>query len=159
LFCSGFFLLACDVLRLETIVPDGFDLSGDWELIADESDPAPQVSELRRQGLAISFATQDFPVLSAQAMTIEQNADSMGVQFDQGMYRDVTWGKRVRGLWDINVGWDGGTLYIISKANDASAKESMRLEDGGERLAVSVRIEAEGESFSANRIYRRVYLP
>lgn len=155
--CASSLLCACDVLHLETTIPDGFDLTGDWELIAEASDPAPQVSELRRQGLAISFATQDFPVLSARSMTIEQNADSMGVRYDQGSYRDISWGERARGLWDVNVGWDEGILYILSKARDASARETMRLEDGGERLAVRVDIEADGENFGASRIYRRVY--
>ena len=56
--CASSLLCACDVLHLETTIPDGFDLTGDWELIAEASDPAPQVSELRRQGLAISFGRQ-----------------------------------------------------------------------------------------------------
>ncbi len=96
-------------------------------------------------------------MLSANGMTIEQNSDSMGMRFEQGRYRDVSWGTRERGLWKINAGWNEGQLYIISEASDASAKEILRVEDGNERLIVNIDLEADGDSISIRRVFRRVY--
>lgn len=157
LVCISLLVTGCSGIVLTPTAPPDFDISGDWELVEDLSDPAPQTQDLRRRGLAISFVAQDFPILSANTMSVEQNSDSMGVRFDQGNYRDVSWGTRERGLWKINAGWKDGQLYIISKASDAKATETLRLESGGERLVVNIDIKADSESISVTRVFRRVY--
>ena len=106
--------VGCASVKLSTQVPAGFDLSGQWVLVPELSDETPDPRKLRarseRKELehrkvlskerarigSLLFMTQDFPVLLAQRMDIEQNADSMGIEYDRGGYRDVSWGKRTR---------------------------------------------------------------
>ena len=157
LVCISLLVTGCSGIELTAAAPENFNISGDWELVPSLSDPAPRTEDLRRRGLTISFVAQDFPVVSANTMSVEQNSDSMGVRFNQGDYRDISWGTRERGLWKTRAGWNDGQLYIISKANDASAMETMRLENGGDRLVVNIDIEADGEEISVTRVFRRVY--
>ena len=157
LVCVSLLVTGCSGIALTTAAPENFNISGHWELLPSLSDPVPRTRDLRRRGLAISFVAQDFPVVSATTMTVEQNIDSMGVRYSQGSYRDVSWGTRERGLWKTDAGWNDGLLYIISEASDATATETIRLESGGDRLVVNIDIEADGESLSVTRVFRRVY--
>lgn len=89
-------------------------------------------------------------------MSIEQNDDSMGIEFDRGAYRDVSWGVRERGLWTVTAGWDdAGELIVRSRASDARAIERYLLSNSGETLTVLVRIDAGEQTVDVQRVYTR----
>ena len=159
--------LGCTALN--TSVPRDFDLSGAWVLDELASDAAPDVTAIRRRedrnvargrqsnpSGSAAFVVQDFPVLSAQRLHIEQNADSMGIRYDGTIYRDVSWGERERNFWIVRAGWEEGVLVIRSTRGGTKGREAFFLEDGGNRLRVRVRVDTEGEDIDAVRIYRRV---
>jgi hypothetical protein len=132
---AGLCLVAgCGAVPLEDDTPRGFDLSGRW-IASDEA--------VARGGLRSGFITQDFPLLIAREMRIEQNADSMGIEYGRGSYRDVTWGERKRGVWEVRAGWHDGALHIYSEAPDTSAAEVWRLSEDGQELAIDVHIKGE----------------
>ena len=149
------FLGACAGLQLEQRPPEGFDLTGTWRLVEDASDTPPTHRRLRARGGMLAFVTQDFPVLRATEMRIQQSPDSMGIRYDGRHYRDVSWGERRRGLWEVRAGWHEGDLYILSDAADADAREILRLSDEGRRLDVDVRVESGGEDVELTRVFRR----
>lgn len=157
---------ACAVL--DVTPPAGFDLSGEWALDADASDPTPDMQAIRRRadrrfernksGDATAVATfmlQDFPVLAATRLIIEQNADSMGVHYDEHTYRDVSWGEREWDFWIIRAGWKDGALVVSSSRGATRGTEIYALEAGGDRLRIRVRVETDGESLEAARVYQR----
>lgn len=166
-------IAACSSEPLDTQPPAQFDLSGTWLLQADLSDappnpkafesPPPPVpttqqrgrrTEGRRGGLA--FVAHDFPVLVARRMTIEQNRDSMGIEYDRGRYRDLSWGMRTRGLWEVDTGWDAdGQLLVRSKASDARALEVMALSADGRQLTVMLSIKAGDQNVEVRRVFAR----
>jgi hypothetical protein len=119
------------------------------------SEVTPEIRRLRERGVSIAMVAQDFPVLHCRRMEIEQNADSMGIAYDRGAYRDISWGVRERGLWEVNAGWDAGVLRILSKARDAKAEETMTLADAGRRLVVQVSIDADGDHLLITRSFIR----
>ncbi len=152
-----------------------FDLTGTWLLVADESDAPPDPEdEMNRVGrgavraatprsahrtridsAVFAFMSHDFPVLEARRMRIEQNRDSMGIDYDPGTYRDVTWGERQRGVWQVFAGWDEtGALVIDSRGNDIRAVERMNLRPEG-LLEIDVRIKADRRDIDVVRVYRR----
>jgi len=145
----------CSTVVLDADAPDGFDLGGMWVLDPIASEATPESRRLRQRGMTIAMIAQDFPVLRVRRMEIEQNVDSMGISYDGKDYRDVSWGLRERGLWEVNAGWDAGTLRILSKARDAKAEESMVLAGGGDRLSVSISIEADGDELIVTRVFDR----
>lgn len=147
--------VGCANVVLEEDAPAGFDLGGSWVLDPLSSEATPEVSKLRRRGMSIAMVAQDFSVLHCRRMEIEQNADSMGIAYDGGSYRDVSWGVRERGLWEVNAGWDAGELRILSKARDAKAEETMILAEAGRRLVVRVSISADGDDLVVTRIFKR----
>lgn len=146
---------ACSTLQLDASPPPGFDLAGTWHLVDDVSDTPPNNRRLRARGGMLSFVTQDFPVLRASELKIEQNRDSMGIRYDGRDYRDVSWGERERGLWEVRAGWHEGNLVILSRANDAEARETLSLSDDGQRLTVDIRVESGGSDVQVTRVFRR----
>lgn len=166
-------LAACNTIELEEVNPQGVNLTGTWLLDDSASDgsseltttrrergrrPNDQVSERRRDivraaGSGFAFITHDFQVLTAQRITIEQNHDSMGIAHRPGIYRDVSWGKKQRGLWEVYAGWEGSDLVIISEAPDLAVQE--RYQANERQLIVEVSIEADGEKRVVNRVFRR----
>lgn len=148
-------LSACGSLELDYNRPEGFDLTGTWHLIEDASGTPPSQRRLRSRGGMLAFVTSDFPVLHAREMRIEQSRDSMGIRYDTGDYRDVSWGSRRRGLWEVRAGWHEGALYILWDAVDAEAIEVFTLSDGGRRLDVRVHIESGGNDIEVVRAFRR----
>lgn len=159
---------ACTASNLDTRVPQRFNLEGEWALIAELSDTAPQqrgrVESIRPGELprrrpigGLAFVAHDFPSIRARRMRIEQNRDSMGIEYDRGLYRDISWGQRERGLWQVNAGWnEEGQLIIRSRAADARAVETLSLEADGERLRLRIEIDAEDESLDLTRVYQRI---
>jgi hypothetical protein len=108
----------------------------------------------RRGDMAARFLAQDFPVVFAERMRIEQNRDSMGIDFGDGIYRDVTWGDRDRPPWRIRAGWLEGVLQIHSETHDASAHETLALSGDGEVLS----IEVEVNNFGQRQFFTRVFV-
>ena len=145
---------ATDVV-LDSAAPAGFRLDGSWVLDPIASDLAPEVRKLRTHGINVAIVVQDFSVLWSRRMEIEQNVDSMGIAYDGGSYRDVSWGIRQRGFWEVNAGWDEGELRILSKARDAKAEETMILAEAGKRLVVRVNIKADGYQLNLIRVFKR----
>lgn len=175
-------LAACTTLNLDSTPPAGYNLSGTWLINTQLSDPPPAPgrngdSGAARDGgrrgagpngggggqprlpdrssrLTFAFLIQDFPVLAAQRLKIEQNRDSMGIDFDRGSYRDVSWGERERGIWDVTAGWDeAGVLTILSESTDARALERLQLSENERQLSVEFDYQVDGDS----RRYRRVF--
>ena len=130
-------LTGCSSLELDENAPADFDLTGHWRATDDS------VSS-RGDGYRSGFMNQDYPLLFAREMRIEQDARSMGIEYAAGRYRDVSWGKRERGIWDVHAGWMEGELRIYSKAHDTSAVEIWQLSEDGQNLIVDVAVEAGG---------------
>ncbi len=164
---------ACSSAPVLVEPPQRFDIDGQWALNTELSDPPPNSREILAradqefvagrvgvpQGGALAFVTQDFPVLEARSMHIEQDDDSMGIRYDNGLYRDVSWGKRKRGLWDVSAGWFEGNLVIVSKTSDASGRETLSLSANGQTLKILVEANSDGEKLIAFRVFERVPAP
>ncbi|MDE0419552.1 MAG: hypothetical protein OXK76_01510 [Gammaproteobacteria bacterium] len=161
-----FALVACTALDPD--VPRGFDLTGAWVLDQDSSDAPPDVDAIRRRedrdvirgrqsdaSASAAFAVQDFPVLTARRLEIEQDDESMGIRYDGVVYRDITWGERKRDLWTVRAGWAEGDLVIRSVRGRTKGRESFALERNGALLRVTVSIETDGEDVRSVRVYRR----
>lgn len=150
----------CSGPSLTPQAPSDFNISGEWRLDASESQKPPPPSHLnpyRRGGsgaLARHGLANDYPVIEATLLEIEQNRDSMGIRYDRSEYRDVTWGKREIGMWTIDAGFSDGALYILSRAHDSRATEILTLSEDGNTLVVDIDVRA-GESFSVRRVFRR----
>ena len=140
-------LTGCGSVPLEEQTPAGRDLSGVWT--ATDADVAAGGSTFRS-----GFMVQDFPLLVARRMRIEQDARSMGIEYDRGSYRDVSWGERRRGIWEVRAGWNEGALHIYSKAPDTSAAEIWRLSPDGEQLTIEVEVRA-GRTQTFRRTFSR----
>ncbi len=162
----------CGSVPLDPAVPTEFDLNGQWVVHVALSDPPTDAKRLsaqadqelvaiersssRSQRGILAFVTQDFPVLASKTMVIEQDRHSMGIRYDKGGYRDISWGERKRGLWEVSAGWRDGALVIASRAHDATARETMRLVEDGWRMVVHVKVKSGGDSLEAVRTFDRV---
>lgn len=146
---AAFLLLAagCGSVPLDAAAPAQFDLNGRWVLDSKLSDS----SRPRGRG----FIEQDFPLLVSREMRIEQDPGSMGIDYEGGSYRDVTWGERRRGVWEVRAGWRDGTLYIYSKAPDISAMETWQLSADGEQLSIQISVRGGAEGGEYRRVFRR----
>jgi hypothetical protein len=114
---------------------------------------AAEIRRIRR-GSGLAYVAHDFQVLDAKRMRIELGSDSMGIQHFPGIYRDVSWGTRDRGIWTVQAGWDDDVLVVASKTRGISVLERYQLQ-GPDRLVVSLDIEADGNVRSINRSFRR----
>ena len=143
-------------VTLDPNPPPDFSLAGVWVLDPLDSDSAPKPRQLRKRGFGIAMAAQDFPVINTRRMRIEQSADSVGIEYDDGVYRDLSWGVRRRGLWEVNAGWEeDGQLLILSEASDAKASEALHLMNAGQRLVVHVQVSADGQTLRLVRTFIR----
>ena len=163
----------CGGLQLDAAPSQEVPLSGSWVADPAASDdvgsamrPDSKFSDRRRrmstaaeiqrirQGSGLAYVAHDFQVLDAKRMRIELGADSMGIQHFPGIYRDVTWGTRERGIWQVQAGWDDDVLVVASKTRGISVLERYQLL-GRTRLMVSLDIEADGNVRSINRSFLR----
>ncbi len=157
-------LWACT--SVDTNVPRSFDLTGEWVLDAEASDPSPDVDLIRRRedrdvvrgrqadaAASATFAVQDFPFLTATRLVIEQDEKSMGIRYDGVVYRDITWGERMRDLWKVRAGWADSGLVIRSKRGRTQGKEELALASG--RLRVTISIDTAGQDIRTVRVYER----
>jgi hypothetical protein len=163
----------CSGIDLSPINPTGIDFGGEWVIDFGDSDQVPDLRNHRPQqkrrsvqpsvrreamrigdGSGFAFIAQDFQVLRADKLLIEQNPDSMGIRYSPGVYRDVTWGERQRGLWEVNAGWEEDNLVIVSEANNLKVIERFQRASSGQ-LIILVSIEADGEEMDFNRTFNR----
>ena len=144
-------LVGCGTVPLDAQPPAEFNLSGQWAL--DTSVSSPLVDN-RGASFRSGFMIQDFPLLVTRNMRIEQDARSMGIEYEKGSYRDVTWGDRRRGIWEVRAGWYEGDLHIYSKAPDTSATEIWHLSEDGQQLDISIEVRGE-RTRNFERSFRR----
>jgi hypothetical protein len=78
----------------------------------------------------------------------------MGIEYARGSYRDVSWGERRRGVWEVRAGWHEGALHIYSDAPDISAAEIWRLSEDGQRLDISISVRGPRDR-DFQRVFRR----
>ena len=79
----------------------------------------------------------------------------MGVQHFPGVYRDVSWGIKERGIWQVHAGWQEDVLVIASQTKGIDVLERYQLLDRN-RLVVSVDIHADGNQRLVNLAFRRL---
>ena len=164
-------MAGCGGLNLESKPARPTNLSGTWQLDTAASDSADGLKgrpsrrlernetvrdEIQRisRGSGLEFIAQDFQVLKAKRLKIEQGSDSMGVQHWPGVYRDVTWGQRERGLWRVYAGWERNDLLIQSTTNDMRVLERYQL-ISDTQLRVQITVRADGQTKELQRLYRR----
>ena len=156
---------------LSEVPPAGLDLSGEWVLDEAASDPPPDIDAIRQREdrrvargrqkdptASGAFVAQDFPVLAATRLVIEQDRESMGVYYfrgDDSNYLDFTWGKRERDFWQVRTGWQEGELVILSERGGVEGAERMRLENAGQRLRITVAVDTGGEKIRSERVFDR----
>ncbi len=177
LVVTGSLLAACSSApNLSTHVQPGFNLSGNWALDPSRSDLTPDTRRvvdemdqrmLRRDGAfntqgelvdsaVFAFIAQDFPVLKADRLSIEQHPDSMGIRYEPGGYRDVSWGVRSRGLWTIHAGWDDAGKFVVhSDSEDIRGVERHLMIDAS-TLQIELRVRADGGDLDLVRTFTKV---
>ncbi len=172
----GVILVAsCSAPRLSPEVRAGFNLTGAWTLDASRSDTPPSATRLVDQmdrelirrtrdtnvyrqigdGTIFAFIAQDFPVLLAERMQIEQSRESMGIHYEPGSYRDVSFGEKERGLWTVSAGWNSqGQFIIYSDSDDIRAVETHELVDPS-TLRIRLAVRADGGDLDLVRTFVR----
>ena len=113
-----------------------------------------EIERLRR-GSGLALVANEFQVLEADRIEIELGGDSMGVQHRPGVYRDVSWGVRARGIWQVQAGWQEDVLVVASKTNGISVTERYALVNRN-RLLVALEIQADGNKRSILRAFKRL---
>jgi hypothetical protein len=139
--CSALVAAGCTSLSVEA--PTGVNLSGHWIINTSLSDvPPPRGNR----------------ALRTRKMTIEQDASSMGIDYANAAYRDITWGKRNRAGYEIEAGWEQDLLIVRSKAQRRSVTETYRLDQRNNRLHLRVEFSggASGSKL-AGRAFNRVF--
>ena len=149
--------------------PAGIDLTGVWILDSARSDEPPdrekamqkakaeEIDGKRNNALSsMLFAAQDFPVISAERMVIEQDVDSIGISFGEGLHRDLIWGLQTRAEWRIDAGWDNSYLVVKSMVSHTSATERYQLRADGKELVVDVTIRSASSREHFKRTYTRL---
>ena len=69
---------------------------------------------------------------------------SAGLDYSPGVYRDITFGQRRRGLWNVYAGWEKEELVIVSKADGLNVVERFAMLNPDRiRVVVDVRVEKE----------------
>ena len=164
-------LVGCSALDLDQRKPEKVDFSGHWVLNLPLSEgviESPRSrndvfdsDQIKTEGMASAdlldpfvFVSHDFHIINAQSLTIELDAVSAGLDYEPGTYRDVTFGERRRGLWNIYAGWDGDDLVILSRANKLQVIERLSLVNP-KRLRIIVGIQAERENRDFVKVFDR----
>ncbi len=150
------------------VVPPGIDLSGIWVLDKALSDAQPDRSKAQQRQKAAEikgksvnvlgsmfFAAQDFPVISADRISIEQDDESIGISYGDGQHRDLIWGLQKRASWKIDAGWERGRLIVQSMTSHTSGIERYQLRSDGEILLVEITIRTGGERKHLRRTFVR----
>ena len=165
-------LAGCSALDLGDRTPSGASFSGEWMLNISLSDSL----EVGREGLEnkqaeyqirsenlsrpqtsnpFVFISHDFNVLDADRLKIELGPDSVGLRYYPGVYRDVTFGTRDRGLWKVYSGWEDDQMVVLSLAKDLRVMERFSLVSQN-RLKILIDINADKGKKSLVKVFDRV---
>lgn len=181
--CAALFLLLTGCASLSTTPPDNYALSGQWQLNAALSD-SPSLAGLSRvqqgnrrppgsenggrsgpqgrnsasgpgRGAARGAQTR-VASLEAKVIKIEQSFESMGMEFDGGSYRDVSWGKRKRGELTVETGWQERDLIINTTGGRMPTSERYVLSDNFDRLTVYIELNGGRNDLKFKRVFDKV---
>ena len=147
------------------------DLRGYWEidrassddvrkLTQKETDNADRGTNLRREiqrlltGSGIALVRQEFGVLSADSMSIEADQFSFGFDYEPGTYRDVSLGRKERGIWKVYSGWDSDVFTIDSTSSDIRVVERYSMVANG-KLVVDFMVRADRNNIELKRVFKR----
>ena len=147
------------------------DLRGYWEidlvssddmrkLMGKGSDNADRGTNLRKEiqrllrGSGIALVRQEFGVLSADSMSIEADQFSFGFDYEPGTYRDVSLGRRDRGIWKVYSGWDSDVFTVESISSDIRVVERYLMK-ADEKLIVDFMVRADGNNVELKRVFKR----
>ena len=161
--CSSNYLAASSKTKVE--------LRGYWEiesassddaqkLLQKESDNADRGTNLRKEiqrllrGSGLALVRQEFGVLSADTMSIEADQFSFGFDYEPGTYRDVSLGRRDRGIWKVYSGWDSDVFTVDSTSSDIRVVERYLIDANG-KLIVDFMIRADGNNVELKRVFKR----
>ena len=165
-----FCFCGCSSLVLEERTPAEINLSGHWilnslisETLEPRNDQGNDGSSVRilsegimRPDIAdpFVFISHDFHILEAKKISIELDLNSAGIDYSPGVYRDITFGERRRGLWNVYAGWEEEELVIVSKADGLDVVERFSMIDR-ERMQVVVNIRVEKDERRLVRMFDR----
>ena len=146
---------------VEPLRPVGFDLTGRWRLDPSQSDAAPardrEEDFLERGRRMLPFRPTDFPLLVAEELVIEQDQQSMGIEYTGVTYRDVSFGERKWSGWEITAGWnEGGELEVRMKRGPVRYQENYVLAPGGNRLLIRAVVDTQRGERTIARVFDRV---
>ena len=161
----------CSSNYLSTSSETKVDLRGYWEiervssddvrkLMEKKSDNADRGINLRNEiqrllrGSGIALVQQEFGVLSADIMSIEADQFSFGFDYEPGTYRDVSLGRRDRGIWEVYSGWDSDVFTVESTSSDIRVVERYLIE-ADEKLIVDFMVRADGSNVELKRVFKR----
>ena len=147
------------------------DLRGYWEiervssddvrkLMEKGSDNADRGTNLRKEiqrmlrGSSISLVRQEFGVLSADSISIDADQFSFGFDYEPGIYRDVSLGRRDRGIWRVYSGWDSDVLTVDSTSSDIRVVERYFIEATG-KLIIDFMVRVDGNTVELKRVFKR----
>ena len=161
----------CSSNYLAASAETNIDLRGYWEienassddvqkLMQKESDDSDRSTNLRKEiqrllkGSGIALVRQEFGVLSADTMLIEADQFSFGFDYGPGTYRDVSLGRRDRGIWKVYSGWDSDVFTIDSTSSDIRVVERYLMVANG-KLIVDFSVRADGNNVELKRVFKR----
>ena len=152
---------------LDYTLPETFDLSGSWNLVEEASDSfdlSDVWSDDDQRIIAggdvdptefARFIEQDFPVVSSDSIRIEQDQESMGIQFQDAPYKDYSWGKQTRSGWRIEVGWVDDSLIIEKTRGNVKGTETYKWNPHSQALQIEVVVRSRGKSIKLDRVYTK----
>ena len=152
-------MLAACTSTLDTSNPQQVNFSGQWRLVPELSDAPPQFAPNNDGARSTNRRRDDHlgslrPVVRARAMTIEQTGSSMGIDYAGFPYRDVSWGKRTRGTFEVTAGWQDNALQIRSKRGRMILTEVYRLSSDQQQLELTVSFRGGSQN---GRNFRRIF--
>lgn len=103
-----------------------------------------------------SQAPVSVQVLIATEMSIEQNFESMGVEYNGSHYRDISWGERKRGQLTIETGWQDNNLVIKTEGSRLPIEETYILSEDGSRLTVVIELDGGKDGKTFTRVFEKV---
>ncbi len=159
-------LQGCESVSYE--IPNNFDLSGRWTLNPNKSDETPDTESIWlteqssvAQGRApdptysASFIVQDFPIVKSDVLLIEQDEESMGIQYQHSPYVDLKWGQQLRDGWLVDVGWNGTALVISKSRESIMGIETLKLGESGNTLEIEIKVSSKSRKFELYRFYEK----
>ena len=87
-------------------------------------------------------------------MSIEADQFSFGFDYEPGTYRDVSLGRRDRGIWKVYSGWDSDVFTVDSNSSDIRVVERYLMEANG-KLIVDFMVRSYGDTVELKRVFTR----